>query len=234
MVRVLSELFRRGGPEDSNRRLLEATVDVQVDRLVTLGLAGELGQTERVYRGSFQLPRGDLRPKGSETYFTIPLVVDPRVDWRTQCRLAGILAPLDEPVETTSPPDTPYLAWIQDPTRSYGYTFEEAAERMIQGEVGCLLLEVISLFHHKRTEHFTNAGVASLGAKFDEEHYLDESERGPNGEDKIVIPLIPVLYRNPLLGPEIYLLNRNRNTIGNNPLGKLSRAQQVVLLGKAA
>ena len=95
-------------------RNLKAERVRQINRFMMLDFHEELGMGRGEYFRSF--PSFSEQPESYKERFDLPLLIDPRIFPKRQCRWAGILDHVDtDYVEnTTIVPDNPYAIWTHD------------------------------------------------------------------------------------------------------------------------
>lgn len=133
----------------------------QVGKLVKLGFHKELGMDEKEYIDS--LPKFGPQPENFKGRFDIPVIVDPRIDWKKQSELAGITNIIsnsnvrDWPKDSKGYkiPDVPYITWMQDGRKYLGKSVDWVRKNLSEDERGGTIYDGLSLaiFHRNILRH---------------------------------------------------------------------------------
>lgn len=155
LIRVLRENF--GEIEFPSQKtqefldLLDKEWQRQVNKLVKLGFHKEMGMTKKAYVES--LPKFTSQPESFKGRFDIPVIVDPRINWRRQCELAEISNYIsredvrdwkDDP-KGYKTPETPYITWMQDGTKNLDKSVQGVRQNFSEDERGATLYDGLSL-----------------------------------------------------------------------------------------
>jgi len=119
----------------------------QASKFIELGFHKKLGLSEEQYLAT--LPKFGSQPEGFKGRFDIPVLVETRVPPRSQLELAGFEAYLeglevyDWPGDPKGykTPGMPYVAWVQDGSKSLNKSVEEVRRGLAPDERGATLLD---------------------------------------------------------------------------------------------
>lgn len=191
---------------------LESQIGTQIDRLMELGyhrfLFPEIDEwhAKKKYRENFALSKNLKLIQMHNDTFPIPLIIDPRIALFVQNKKAGIaeFVPTNSIKDEIALPEQPFLIFTHDGSRYRGYSMMDEAK---EGETWCTQLEATSLYLH-RPEIFN---MLSLFA--------------PTSRLGGIPTRISMYYGR----PELHVASRG---FPNAFEGALSRASQIILLGK--
>lgn len=160
MFNYIENEYRKSGNITSKEFLilLNQELERQVNILVKLGFHKKLGMTKKAYRESLSFPGLLSQPESFKKRFDILVIVDSRIDWRKQYKLAGIINHIPNSVDTRDwggdpkgykTLGKPYIAWMQDGTENLGKSVTGVRQNLFEDERGGTLYDGLSLaiFH---------------------------------------------------------------------------------------
>lgn len=112
------------------------------------GFAKELGMSDEDYLAS--LPYFPAVDEKTRKQFPIPLLIETRIPLEKQLELVGIsqYTEVSEFKDLVEVPDKPYATRVRYPNWYRGYNSIETVGMFRPDEVGCIALEVVSLYLH--------------------------------------------------------------------------------------